>query len=110
VVDALGTQGVSAGVLSMPTVKPLDVEAVREAASRTRLLYIAQEHRDTGGLADAVARYLAEQPEHLAVMMCGDLRELGEGAVIGSQSYLLERAGLSVNGVCAAILERLRTI
>jgi transketolase len=109
VASALGAEGISAGVLSMPTVKPLDVNAVREAATRTRLVYVAEEHRETGGLADAVARLLAEE-ERGAVMMSGDLRDLGQGAVIGSQGYLVERAGLGVERICAAIRERLGTV
>jgi len=43
-------------------------------------------------------------------MMSGDLRDLGQGAVIGSQGYLVERAGLGVERICAAIRERLGTV
>ncbi len=107
VADTLQAQGISAAVLSMPTVKPLDEAAVREAAASTRLLYVAEEHRENGGLADAVARCLAESSLH-AAFLSGDLRDLGKESVIGSQSYLVEHLGLGVAEICARIAGRLR--
>jgi transketolase len=107
VADALQTQGVSAAVLSMPTVKPLDEAAIREAAASTRLLYVAEEHRENGGLGDAVARCLADSSAR-TLFLAADLRELGREAVIGSQGYLVEKLGLGVKQICTRITERLK--
>jgi transketolase len=44
----------------MPTVKPLDTEALLEAAHRTRGIVTAEEHSIIGGLGEAVAGFISE--------------------------------------------------
>lgn len=56
----LAAEGVSARVLNMATVKPLDRNAVIAAARETGAIVTAEEHQTTGGLGSAVARLLAE--------------------------------------------------
>ena len=56
----LQAEGVSARVLDMATVKPIDREAVVAAARETGAIVTAEEHQTTGGLGTAVARVLAE--------------------------------------------------
>ena len=56
----LANEGISARVLNMATVKPLDREAVLSAARETGAIVTAEEHQTTGGLGTAVARLLAE--------------------------------------------------
>ena len=56
----LETQGISARVIHMPTVKPLDEEAVLRAARETRAIVTAEEHSILGGLGEAVAGLLSE--------------------------------------------------
>ncbi len=58
--DALAHDGISARVLNMATIKPLDREAVIAAARETGAIVTAEEHQTTGGLGGAVARLLAE--------------------------------------------------
>ncbi len=58
--ELLQAQGVSAHVLHVPTVKPLDVEAVVAAAVRTGRVLTAEEHSVIGGLGSAVAEVLVE--------------------------------------------------
>jgi len=53
--DMLKAQGISALVLHVPTLKPLDVEAIVTAAERTGLVVTAEEHSILGGLGGAVA-------------------------------------------------------
>ncbi|MCK9519942.1 MAG: transketolase family protein [Dehalococcoidia bacterium] len=59
--EALAREGVSARVLNMATIKPLDREAVLAAARETGAIVTAEEHQTTGGLGSAVARVLAEE-------------------------------------------------
>ena len=59
--DALAAHGISAGVLSMPTLRPLDVEAVVRVAKRTRLIVSVEEHGLVGGLGSALAEVLASR-------------------------------------------------
>ncbi len=58
--DFLANEGISARVLNMATVKPVDREAVIAAARDTGAIVTAEEHQTTGGLGSAVARVLAE--------------------------------------------------
>jgi transketolase len=58
--DALQATGVSARVLNMHTLKPLDRAAVERAARETRRIVTAEEHSVIGGLGGAVAEVLAE--------------------------------------------------
>ena len=56
----LKAEGISALVLHVPTLKPLDVDAIVAAAERTGLVVTAEEHSILGGLGGAVAEVLSE--------------------------------------------------
>ena len=58
---ALGRAGFSVGVIDMATIKPLDRDAVLQAAARSRLLMTVEEHNVLGGLGAAVAEVLADE-------------------------------------------------
>ncbi|MBQ3283601.1 MAG: transketolase family protein [Atopobiaceae bacterium] len=59
--EALSEQGVAARVLDMFSVKPLDVEAVVEAARTCGRIVTVEEHNVNGGLGGAVAEVLADR-------------------------------------------------
>lgn len=84
--DALQQEGVSIRVLSMPTLKPLDVEAILEAARETGAVITTEEHSVTGGLGSAVAEVLAEA----GIACCFRRHGVPDRPyhAIGSQSYL----------------------
>lgn len=58
--EVLAAEGVSARVLNMHTVKPVDAEAVLRAAEETGAVVTAENHSVIGGLGSAVAEVLAE--------------------------------------------------
>lgn len=58
--DLLAERGISATVLDMYCVKPLDAEAVIEAASATRAVVTVEEHSPFGGLGSMVAQVVGE--------------------------------------------------
>jgi transketolase len=58
--DVLLARGVAARVLSMHTLKPLDEQAVLQAAHETRAVVTLEEHNCHGGLGSAVADVLAQ--------------------------------------------------
>lgn len=58
----LAEQGISVGVIDMPTIKPLDNDLIREVSERTDLIITAEEHNVLGGLGSAVGEVLAENP------------------------------------------------
>lgn len=58
--EQLRQEGVSVGVIDMPTIKPLDRDAVLAAAGQARLMMTVEEHNVLGGLGSAVAEVLAD--------------------------------------------------
>src|SRR5690606_7865605 len=58
--DKLRAEGISARVLDMATVKPLDREAIERAARETGGIVTAEEHLLHGGLGSAVAQAVAQ--------------------------------------------------
>jgi transketolase len=89
--DALSDDGVSARVLDVHTVKPLDEEAVRAAAAECRAVVTVEDHSASGGLGSAVAEVIAGSGEHAPLRIIG-MREFGES---GTSEELYEKFGLS---------------
>lgn len=58
--NLLATQGISARVLDMYSVKPLDTDAIVKAAKETGCIVTAEDHSIVGGLGSAVAEVLAD--------------------------------------------------
>ncbi len=55
----LAEQGISAEVINMHTIKPLDEKAILDSINKTKCVVTAEEHMLNGGLGDAVAQVLA---------------------------------------------------
>jgi len=103
--ELLRQDGVSARVLDMHTVKPIDVMAVEKAASQTRMVFTVEEHNVIGGLGGAVAEIMAE------LKGSAPLKRLGVPdtyAVIGSADALLDRYGLTGSRIADAVMGSLR--
>ncbi len=56
--EILEQQGVSAEVINIHTIKPLDTEAVLRSAAKTRCVVTCEEHMKNGGLGDSIAQLL----------------------------------------------------
>lgn len=100
----LAKHGVSARVLNMSTVKPLDRGAVLDAARTTRGIVTAEEAFASGGFGGAVAEVLVQ--EHPAPM-----RILGVPdtfAPTGNAEFLLEHFGLTAAGIERAAMHLLK--
>ena len=96
--EALAEKGVSAEVINIHTIKPLDEELVRASAAKTGRVVTAEEHSVIGGLGDAVLAALAENPV--------PVRKLGVNDVFGESGPavdLLHKYGLDAEGVVAAV-------
>ncbi len=59
--EALAAKGISAEVINIHTIKPLDNEAILKSISKTKCIVTAEEHQRNGGLGDSVAQLLAMQ-------------------------------------------------
>ena len=96
---ALEKEGISAAVVDMFTIKPLDVDCVLRWAEKTGAVVTAENHNRVGGLTSAVSEVLAvKRPtplEYVAVEDC-----FGE---VGPQNYLQERFGLTAEHIAEAV-------
>lgn len=97
--NRLENRGISARVLNMATVSPLDEDAVLAAAT-TGAIVTVEEHSVRGGLGSAVAELIVT---HAPCRM----RILGFPGFLptGSASWLMERYGLTPDGIVAAAQE-----
>ena len=57
--EALEAKGISAEVINIHTIKPLDEEAILKSLAKTKCVVTAEEHNILGGLGESVARTLA---------------------------------------------------
>lgn len=102
--NALAARGISARVLNMSTVKPLDREAILDAARTTRGIVTAEEALAGGGLGGAVAEMLAlEHPAPMRILGVPDVF-----AATGTAEFLLEHFGLTAAGIERAALDLLQ--
>ncbi len=101
--ELLAEKGYNAYVLHVPTVKPLDEQAIIEAARRTGKVVTAEDHTIIGGLGSAVAEVLGEN--YPTQMKRVGLRDVyGESA---SNNPLLEKYGLTPHHIAEAALDLL---
>lgn len=98
--SALREDAVAARVVSMPTVKPLDLDELAAAAVDTGAIVTVEEHSVHGGLGGAVAEALAvEHPVPMRILGFPGF------APTGSAAWLLDHFNLSAAGIRAAALE-----
>ncbi len=101
--DTLAAAGIEARVLNMSSMKPIDVDAVLDAAQTTRGIVTAEEALAAGGLGGAVAEIVAvHHPTPMRI-----LGVPGEFAPTGSAEFLLEHFGLTAQGIHNAALDLL---
>jgi transketolase len=57
--EALEAKGISAEVINIHTIKPLDEEAILKSLAKTKCIVTAEEHNILGGLGESISRVLA---------------------------------------------------
>lgn len=100
----MAARGMNCRVLSMHTVKPLDVEAVLRAGRECRAVITAEEHSVHGGLGEACATALLQAgvtvPFHVAGIP-------DEETVTGAQADIFRHYGISMEGLSEVALKKL---
>lgn len=99
--DILAGKGIDVEVLNMHTIKPLDVDAIRERAADGKAIVTLEEHNVIGGLGGAVAEVLAEMPAKVLFKRFG-VQDKWPG-VVGSQAYLRDHEGISAQKIAPQI-------
>ena len=101
---ALEAEGIGSIVLSVPTIKPLDTQAVVTAAKRTNHVVTIEEHQVMGGFGSAITECLSEKYP-VPVMRLGTQDVFGQS---GTPEELLEHYGLSAIHIQETVRKILR--
>ena len=95
---ALAEEGISAEVINIHTIKPLDNKAILDAVANTKCAVTAEEHQMNGGLGDSICQLLARHTP-LPVEMVAVNDSFGES---GTPMELLDKYGVGIKDVVAA--------
>lgn len=96
----LAMQNVSARVLNMATVRPIDAEAIVAAAQDTGAILTCEEHTTFGGLGSAVAEVVVDE----SPVPMKRLGVPGVFAPTGPANFLLDEFGMSADGIAASAI------
>ncbi len=99
--EKLAADGISAEVINMHTIKPLDEAAVVAAAEKTGKIVTVEEHSIIGGLGSAVCDVVAEKAP-AKVKKIGIMDVFGES---GPAVELIKKYGLDADSIYAAVKE-----
>lgn len=102
--EELAKQGISADIIDIHTIKPLDKEAILESIGKTGCVVTAEEHNYLGGLGESVARVLAENnpcPQEFVATQ----DTFGES---GTPAQLMDKYGLNSEAIVKAVTKVLK--
>lgn len=94
--ELLKEEGIDARVLNMPSIKPIDKEAILKAAEETSQIITCENHSVVGGLGSAVAEVLAENNADVRLERVGIQDHFGTTATL---AYQLEKNGLTKDAI-----------
>ena len=101
--EKLAADGISARVINIHTIKPIDEDIIVKAAKETKKIFTVEEHSIIGGLGSAVAEVLAEKAQ-------APLKRIGMNDVFGESGpavKLLEKYGLDAAGIYKTVKENM---
>ncbi|SDR07120.1 transketolase family protein [Flagellimonas zhangzhouensis] len=102
--ESLENQGISAEVINIHTIKPLDEEAILASVKKTGCVVTAEEHNYLGGLGESVSGVLSSHyPAPQEFVATKDT--FGES---GTPEQLMEKYGLNNKAIEAAVLKVLK--
>ncbi len=102
--EELAKEGISAEVINMHTIKPIDAELVVASAKKTGVVVTVEEHSVIGGLGSAVCDVLSEQCP-TKVVKIGMNDRFGES---GPAVELVHKYGLDAQGIAAKVREAVK--
>lgn len=105
--DFLQEEGVSATVVDMHTIKPLDTELLDKVFAAHRLVVTVEEHFTLGGLGSAVAEYMADKQKVSRQVMIGVPNEFKKA---GSYAYLLDTCGLTAPKIAVRVAAEFKNV
>lgn len=105
VAEELEKEGISAGVVNMHTVKPLDTELLNQLVPGKKLVVTVEEGQINGGLGSAVAEHLAAMGDTPKMIRLG-VQDVFPHA--GSYTYLLQQCGLDIESMKNVIINNIK--
>ena len=97
--EKLAEKGISAEIINIHTIKPLDSEAILKSVKKTKCVVTAEEHQMNGGLGDSLAQLLARQlPSPQEFVAVND--SFGES---GTPDQLMTKYGLDTINIVEAV-------
>ncbi len=102
--DTLAGEGISARVIDLYSVKPVDAETIRAAARDTGAIVTVEDHWPEGGIGDAVLDALADEQPHPVVRKLA-VREMPGS---GTPAELMAGAGIDATHIADAARELAR--
>lgn len=98
---ALEQDGISAEVIDVATVKPIDADLIKLKSSTRKFLVTVEEHSIIGGLGSAVAEVVSDLPKRPMLHRLGAPDKYAE--VFGGQEYMRQAMGLSAKDIYQSI-------
>lgn len=96
--EELEKEGISAEIINIHTIKPLDTKAVLDSVTKTGCVVSAEEHQKAGGLGESIASFLSQnKPTPMEMVAIND--EWGQS---GKPGALMEKYGLTAANICEA--------
>lgn len=96
--EALEKEGISAEIINIHTIKPLDTNAILASVKKTGCIVTAEEHQKAGGLGESIASFLGENyPTAMEMVAIQDV--WGQS---GTPGALMEKYGLNAASISAA--------
>ena len=103
-VKSLATQGISAELINIHTIKPLDDECILSSVAKTNCVVTAEEHQIAGGMGESIAKLLASNfPTPMEFVAVND--KFGES---GKPADLMKKYGLHSSNIIEATLRVLK--
>lgn len=103
----LEEKGISATVIDMHTIKPLDTEILHREASKSKLFVTVEEHNRIGGLGSSVAEHLSCLSKSPSLLILG-IRD--QFCKAGEYEYMLDQNGLMPGQIADSIMAKLNSI
>lgn len=97
--EILAQKGISAEIINIHTIKPLDEKAVLASVKKTKCVVTAEEHQMNGGLGDSIAQLLSRQlPTPIEFVAVND--SFGES---GTEEQLMTKYGINTPNIVEAV-------
>lgn len=105
--EKLNEEGISTSLYSFPTIKPVDIDIIKEISKTFIYVVTVEEHNIVGGFGSTIAEVMAESRNKKAELVRIGLDDI-YSSIVGSQDYLRNYYGMSSNKIVNRILEKVR--